>query len=276
VRHQRGRSARSYLIPVVVLVALAGACASGEATTLSAPVLVDAPRDLAFRTGAGALEGAAVMHAPVSTPTPATQPTPTPSPTAIPASEPPRAVFGHLDLPGPADTSGSDPAEAADVDSSPPDATEQTPATPSPELPSDPDERLAAIASDDAELTVLLLRPDQPGYESIADHLAAGHHGTAFEVTRQGTDVTAAIVWAIAWDPDVAADRAAADDWIEWARGTRNHTDQLLAGTEVERLTEPGTPLEYVLAIHAGTAMLIADIGGGDEVLELLVARLGA
>lgn len=137
-----------------------------------------------------------------------------------------------------------------------------------------PDARLALLLADTDELAFTPLGPGDGGYEVVRQGIAAGRAMAAADVSLGDSTTTAATVWVIAWDPDVPGDALFAKEWLAWARGDNTVRYESIDDRLVERLYHPTSPLSYVLESNRDTAMLIADIGGGDALVARLVALL--
>ena len=142
-------------------------------------------------------------------------------------------------------------------------------------LPSDPHARVVVLGSTDESYEMVAIEPDESGYDLIAGEIAEDRAAGAFEVRRPASAAPDALAWIIAWDSGSASDVAAADDWIESVRS--RHNVITLAGLEgpIQQLVDPVTGLTKVLIVSDDTALLIADTGGGAEVVDYYLAALG-
>ncbi len=119
------------------------------------------------------------------------------------------------------------------------------------------------------------IEPGTSGAAPVTEAIAKGHDAVAFEIRRLDSETPEALVWAIAWDPGDAVDRAFAESWLAWIRAGLEPSADTIAGVAVERLFDPGTGLEQTLAALDGLALVVSDTGGGDAAFEAVLSVTG-
>jgi hypothetical protein len=119
------------------------------------------------------------------------------------------------------------------------------------------------------------IEPGTSGAAPVAEAVGKGHDAVAFEIRRLDSETPEALVWAIAWDPGDAVDRAFAESWLAWIRAGQEPVPDTIAGVGVERLVDPGTGLEQTLAVLDGLAVVLSDTGGGDPAFEAVLSVTG-
>jgi hypothetical protein len=155
-------------------------------------------------------------------------------------------------------------------------------ADPSTSLPPDNSTEPESLLDDaDATLAALGAAPDgyvyapteTGGFAPLSEELVGELASIGFEVYRTDGIVPEALVWGIAWNADEAGEAAVAAGWLEWLRAGGVIGEELLAGIPVERLgSTPGGP--QVLFTSTGVAVLVADTGGGVEVIAQVLAAV--
>ena len=75
----------------------------------------------------------------------------------------------------------------------------------------------------------------------------------------------------ITWDVSDAGARVFADGWLGWMRADKTAEPGEIDGVEIERLTDAASGLNQVLFATDGLAAVIADTGGGDDVVAAVL-----
>jgi hypothetical protein len=116
----------------------------------------------------------------------------------------------------------------------------------------------------------VILDPGSSGAGPVSS-LANGNLGMAFEVKRADSDTPEALVLVITWDVSDAGARVFAEGWMGWMRAAKTVESDEIDGVEVERLTDAATGLDKVLFPTNKLAAVIADTGGGDNMVAAVL-----
>jgi hypothetical protein len=144
------------------------------------------------------------------------------------------------------------------------------PADPSPFGAPDPVTLMGAFTSAPDGYDYVILEPGSSGAGPVSS-LADGNLGVAFEVKRAESDTPEALVLVITWDVGDAGARVFADGWLGWMRADKSAEPDEIDGVEIERLTDAASGLNQVLFATDGLAAVIADTGGGEEVVAAVL-----